>query len=132
MSVKHTTRYSLDNQLSVLPDDTGLPRHAEHRWRERTPHDRDVGLLEAYQRGNDIPHPSVAYLSGKHPSPDRARVYRHGDQWGVVFLICTDHRPETGVAEVVRTVVAIRQYSHAPSKSYLMATGPHHPGGGCE
>jgi hypothetical protein len=28
--------------------------------------------------------------------------------------------------------VAIKQYSHAPSKSYLMATGPHHPGGGSE
>jgi hypothetical protein len=133
-----STKYSTGGRASLLPDGVALTDHARHRYRERTPHDCHVTIREAYRRGEDIRDPAVTRGPTDTRTPQRARVYRHGDDdptgWGVVFLICDERRDEADrpahqVADrVVVTVMDIGGYEHGPSRAYLESHGPH--GGG--
>jgi len=115
----------------VVRDSDGeiaLTNHAFHRFRERTPHDCRVGIRDAWVRGEDLRHPAVA--GGPSDSdPESARIYRHNDEWGVVFVIMENDNSADRANycdRVVATVTALRLYDGA-SSAYLHAYGPHGP-----
>jgi hypothetical protein len=128
------TKYETGRRSTLVEDDVALTNHALNRYRERTPHDRAVGIREAYRRGEDIDHPAVAGSPDDPRAPKRARVYKHGDRWGVVFLIVEEHtpaaeRPAHHTADhVVTTVIHLAGYEHGPSRAYLHSHGPHDGG----
>ena len=108
-----------------------LTDHALHRYRERTPHDCQVGIREAWRRGEQLQHPSVAG-SLDAPTPESARIYRHSDEWGVVFVVAEDESADAGDVpgrseRVVVTVCEIQTYDHGPVRAYLHGHGPHGP-----
>lgn len=107
----------------------GLTDHAIHRFRQRTPHDCRVTIREAWRRGEELQHPSVAG-SLDQPEPESARVYRHSDGWGVVFIVVESHAPDVGLRDdraerVAATTCKIRTFDHAPVRAYLRSHGPH-------
>lgn len=119
-------KYSTSNVLKEsLPGDVAFSDHAKHRYRERTPHRCGIGISIAYRLGEDIKHPGIASkLDSDRREPDRARVYRDRDGWGVVFVVVSDERIE-GSNEVITTVVGLEMYTHSPSVAYLHSHGPH-------
>jgi len=129
-----STKYSTSEREGRIVRDAhgeiALTDHALHRYRERTPHDCRIGIREAWRRGEQLQHPSVAG-SLDAPEPESARIYRHSDEWGVVFVVAEDDSPDagdTGRAErVVVTVCEIRTYDHGPSRAYFHGYGPHAP-----
>ena len=111
--------------------EVALTDHAIHRFRERTPHDCQIGIREAWRRGEQLQHPSVAG-SLDAPKPESARIYRHSDEWGVVFVVAEDESGDAGVVpgraeRVVVTVCEIRTYDHGPVRAYLHGHAPHGP-----
>lgn len=131
MSTKYTTGGSEGRILRDAHGEIALTDHALHRYRERTPHDCHVGIREAWRRGETLQHPSVAG-SLDSPTPESARIYRHSDEWGVVFVVTEDDAPDAGDApdrteRIVVTVCQIRTYDHGPSRAYLHGYGPHAP-----
>ena len=136
MSADHTDHKYQTGRSTHVGDDVALTDHAIHRYRERTPHDCPVGIHEAYRRGEDIRDPQVARSPGDMRTPDRVRVYTHGDgaashAWGIAFLIVAE---ETPAAErpahhdcefVVATVIDLAGFEHGPSRAYLHSHGPH-------
>ena len=113
--------------------EVALTDHAIHRFRERTPHDCQVGIAEAWRRGEPLQHPSVAG-SLDSPTPESARIYRHSNEWGVVFVVAEDESGDAGevpgrAERVVVTVCEIRTYDHGPVRAYLHGHGPHGPEG---
>ena len=136
-----STKYSTGGRARLLSDGVAPTDHAIHRYRERTPHDCPIPFREAYRRGEDVRDPQVARGPTDDRTPERVRVYRHGEDgdpsgWGVVFLICDERRPEHErpshhVADrVVVTVMDIAGYEHGPSRAYLESHGPHDGGVG--
>ena len=109
-----------------LSDDIALTDHAIHRYRQRTPHENAVGIRDAWRHGEDIRHPAVASKKSDHEL-DTVRVYKHGDAWGVAFLVVEDTRKrEDHFADrVVATVVNLAGFEHGPSRAYLHSHGPH-------
>jgi hypothetical protein len=113
--------------LSDPRGEVRVSRHAIHRWRERQPHGCPVSLQEAWRRGERLKHDNVARGDG-HESVAEARIYRHGDNWAVVFLV--NSRLESRVwgsqdKRVLLTVTRVRDYDHGPTRTYLDAYGPH-------
>lgn len=128
MSSKYQT--SSSTMLRGRGREIALTDHAIHRFRERTPHDRDVSIRECWRRGEWIEHPNVAQ-SPDEEHIDDARVYRHGDAWGIVFVVVRDRRPNVvgsldGADWVVPTIINIDGYDHGPSRAYLHGYGPHY------
>ena len=121
-----STKYSADSDNQMLDGEVAMSDHACVRYRQRTPHDCDVPAQVAWRRGEDIEHPQVAQSPGEDKPPERVRVYRHGDEWGIAFLVDRD------ISDVVRkgklvvvTVVHIDGFDHGPSRAYLHSHGPH-------
>lgn len=131
------TKYqTTEREARIVRDEegrVGLTDHAIHRYRQRTPHDCRVSIREAWRRGEELQHPSVAG-SLDQPNPKSARVYRHGDGWGVVFIVVESHSPDAGLRDdraerVAVTTCKIRTFDHPPVRAYLRSHGPH---GGAE
>jgi hypothetical protein len=104
-----------------------VSQHALHRWRERQPHGCPVKLKTAWRHSERLKHDNVARGDG-HDSVSEARIYRHGTQWGVCFLV--DARFESRVwgtqdKRVLLTVTRVRDYDHGATRAYLDAYGPH-------
>ena len=103
----------------------GLTDHAIHRWRQRTPPDKEIGIREAWRRGEAIKHPTVGTLEG-HPPADTVRVFRHSDGWSTLFIVVRDGCAEFGRSErVVTTILVTREFEHGPTRAYLESHGPH-------
>ena len=129
MSAKYSTGGAAGRILRDAHGEIGLTDHAIHRFRERTPHDCDVDIAEAWRRGEPLQHPSVAG-SLDSPTPESARIYRHSDDWGVVFVVVKDQAADAGTApdraeRIVVTVCQIRTYDSGPVRAYLHDHGPH-------
>jgi len=124
-----SSKYSADDGGRRLADSEGEPvhltDHAIHRFRERTPADRDVTIREAWRRGEEIKHPTVAVDADARPA-ERARVFRHSDGWSAVFIVVLDQYDQFGSGgRVVVTVLVISEYDHGPTRAYLESHGPH-------
>ena len=129
MSAKYSTGGAVGRILRDAHGEVGLTDHAIHRFRERTPHDCTVSIAEAWRRGEPLQHPSVAG-SLDSPTPESARIYRHSDDWGVVFVVVEDQAADAGTApdrteRIVVTVCRIRTYDSGPVRAYLHGHGPH-------
>jgi hypothetical protein len=112
----------------LVADDVVLTDHAIERWRQRTPHDCSLDPRIAWDRGEDIKHPEVCQSDGESDPPERVRVYRHGNEWGVAFLIAESQRQDglpSSVPNVVVTVVDLGGFDHGPTRAYLHSHGPH-------
>ncbi len=130
MSADHSTKYSVDNQMNILSDGTGVTDHARHRYRERTPHYCDVPIAVAYSRSERIPHPSLIRTHRHYQVPERALIYHHrGHEWNIIFLINTVGAEVSDVDEVLSTCLTVDGYEHGPTRAYLNSFGPHTPGG---
>ena len=132
-----STKYDPGSETRRIVRDShgeiALTDHALHRYRERTPHDCQIGIREAWRRGETLQHPSVAGALDS-PTPESARIYRHSDEWGVVFVVIKDRAADAGTApdraeRVVVTVCQIRTYDSEPVRAYLHCHGPHGPEG---
>lgn len=126
-------KYSTGRSARLLRDRDGgrvaLTDHAIQRWQLRTPHECPVSIQEAWRRGEWIKHPAVARSDGEGTAPDDCRIYKHGMEWGVVFLVVEDPTPGTATqdaARIVCTVCAIQTFDHGPTRAYLSGHGPHH------
>lgn len=126
-------KYSTGRSERLLRDRDGgrvaLTDHALHRWQGRTPHECPVSVQQAWQRGEWIKDPEVTRSDGEDQAPDDARVYRHGDAWGVVFLVVRDPSPwhtTQDAARVVCTIAALQTFDHGPTRAYLHGYGPHY------
>lgn len=126
-------KYSTGRSRRLLRDRDGgrvaLTDHAIQRWQARTPHECPVSIREAWRRGEWIAHPDIVRSPGEDETPDDARIYKHGMDWGVVFLVVEDPNPwETTqhAGRVVVTVTALTTFDHGPSRAYLHGHGPHH------
>lgn len=133
MSTKYNAGRSQGRILRDAHGEVALTDHAIHRYRERTPHDCQVGIAEAWRRGEALQHPSVAG-SLDSPAPESARIYRHSDEWGVVFVVVEDGAADAGevpgrAERVIVTVCQIRTYDQGPVRAYLHGHGPHGPEG---
>jgi hypothetical protein len=120
-----STKYSVDDRLL---DDIAISKHATWRFRERTPHDCDIRPRDAWRLGEDIKHPSVVQSDNETEPPDRARVYRHGDEWMIIFFVDAAQGESTSPkhkSQLVVTVLSLREVNHPPSRSYLHSHGPH-------
>lgn len=111
----------------LVEDDVVLSDHAINRYRERTPHDCEVGPRQAWAYGENVQHPTVAQSEGEQEPPERVRVYKHGQDWGIVFLVGeADDRPIPGHKPfVVLTCIDIQGFDHGPTRAYLHSHGPH-------
>lgn len=129
MSTKYTPGTTT---LSAGGREIAMTDHARHRFRERTPHDRTPSLEACWRRGEWLEHPEVA-RSPDEERIDAARLYRHSDDWGVVFVVLRDTSPDFGTRSdadwVVATVINITGYDHGPSRAYLHGHEPHAPQG---
>jgi len=127
MSVKYSTARSLTLGTS---GDVGITDHAIHRFRQRTPHDCDLSMREAWRLGEDIRDPAVIRSPDDDRVPERARLYRDAAGWGIVFLVDRDtrdaaeKRPHHGEF-LVASVFSLTGIEHRPSRAYLEAYGPH-------
>jgi len=127
-----STKYdSLSDENPVVSDDESREivwtTHARQRWRERTPHDCGVGMLDAWRRSEAIRHPSIAKTITERGAPEAVRVYRHSDEWGVIFLIGRTDSHWSAYPWAVVTVFRLSMLSHDPSRAYLNEYGPHSP-----
>jgi hypothetical protein len=130
MSADHSTKYSVGT-MNILPDGTALTDHARHRYRERTPHDCDISITQAYSWAEAIPHPILVQTANEDRIPERALVYHHRDnEWNIIFIINSARGAHRDVDEVVCTCVRVEGYDHGPTRAYLNSFGPHFPGGG--
>jgi len=118
------TKYSAAS-TTLLADEIALTDHAAARYRERTPHDCSIPPTLAFRRGEWVKHPQVAQADGHDEPPERVRVYKHGDDWGVAFLI-VDGEAYRGQPWVCATVNRLDGFDHGPSRAYLWSHGPHH------
>ena len=114
-----------------LPDNENRSREVLARPRERTPHDCPMGIRAAWRGGEPLKHPCVAGALDS-PTPESARIYRHSDEWGVVFVVIKDQAADAGTApdrteRIVVTVCRIRTYDSGPVRAYLHGHGPHGP-----
>jgi hypothetical protein len=97
--------------------------HAWKRWYQRTPEDCHLTPAQAWQRGEDLEHPSVISPESEE-APDRVRLYRHGFAWTVLFLIETgDGRP------AIKTVYSLDLMDFDPAIAYVVAYPSHKPEG---
>jgi len=126
-------KYSTGRAARLLRDRDGgrvaLTDHAIQRWQTRTPHENPVSIQEAWHRGEFIKHPEVARSDGEDAAPDDVRIYKHGQRWGVVFLVVEDPAPWRATQSgerIVCTVCAIQTFDHGPTRAYLSGHGPHH------
>ena len=120
-----STKYHANADRTVLDDGLPLTDHAAMRYRQRTPHDCDVAPRIAWQRGEDIKHPRVCWSDGEDTPPERVRIYRHGQEWGVAFLVVRDVSSVDHRDPVIATVIGFSDFDHAPTRTYLHAHGPH-------
>jgi len=126
-------KYSAGGNRRLLRDRDGgwvaLTDHALHRWRTRTPHECPVSVHEAWREGEWIKHPQVAQSDGEAEPPEDVRVFRWGQQWGVVFLVVTDESASpvrTNDADrVVCTIANLQTRDHGPARAYVYSHGPH-------
>jgi hypothetical protein len=128
MSAKQSGDYEYTIDTTVLADGTAISKHAECRFRERTPQDSRIRIEEAYSESEEVPHPSVVRLQpDKYPDTIRGRVYNHSCEWWVVFIINESKNPThpRDADEVIVTVVNPAMYGHGPTRAYLHAFGPH-------
>lgn len=126
-------KYSTGRSRRLLRDRDGgrvaLTDHAIERWRLRTPHECPVSIREAWRAGEWVKHPEVARSDGEDVAPDDVRIYKHGMEWGIVFLVVEDPTPGTSTQNaerIVCTVCAIQTFGHGPTRAYLSGHGPHH------
>lgn len=122
-----TMKYSTDRDHRHLRDRDGgwvaLTDHAIHRWQTRTPHDCPVAIRDAWERGEFIAHPQLAFGREVESGPIDARIYRHGDRWLAVFLVVSDATASAvrdyDAARVVCTIKRARRFEHEPTRAYL-------------
>jgi len=120
----------------LVANDIALTDHAIERYRQRTPHDCDIGPREAWTRGEWVKHPEVAQSDGESEPPERVRLYVHAGEsgsqaWGIAFLVMAHEggaRTYGRVGNVVVTCNHIQGFDHGPARAYLHSHGPH--GGG--
>jgi len=102
-----------------------LTDHAIHRWRQRTPPDKTIGIREAWRRGEAIKHPAVAATEHTQPA-DTVRVFRHSEGWSALFIVVRNGQADFGGSErVVATILVTREFDHGPTRAYLESHGPH-------
>lgn len=109
-----------------------VSEHARNRWRERTPHDVDVTLREAWRHGERVKHSTIV-SEGCDDDCHSARVYRHSDGWSAIFIVVVTRHPEQWGRQAERciaTVLTIDKYDHDPTQAYLREYGPHDQEGG--
>jgi len=127
-----SSKYSTGRGRRLLRDRDGgrvaLTDHAIQRWGQRTPHRCPVSVHQAWRAGEWVKHPGVARAPGEDTAPDDVRVFKFGDEWGVVFLVVADPTPWEGTQDadrVVCTIAALQTFDHGPSRAYLHSHGPH-------
>ena len=122
-----STKYSADSDSQLLDDEVAMTDHACLRYRQRTPHECDVPPQVAWRRGEDIKHPQVCQSDGEDDPPDRVRVYRHDEDWGVAFLVSQYLGDAVRAGDlIVVTVINLQGFDHGPSRAYLHSHGPHY------
>jgi hypothetical protein len=119
----------LSDQNPVVADDENrrvvITDHAVERWRERTPHDCGVDMLDAWRWSEQIAHPGIAKTLDERYAPESVRVYQDADGWGVLFLVSgTDFRWDQ-FPWALTTVWRVDMMRHDPSRAYLNEYGPH-------
>jgi hypothetical protein len=123
-----STKYQPLSDLNpVVADDEDrevvFTDHAVERWRERTPHDCGVDMLDAWRWSEQIAHPSIVKMS-RDSVPESVRIYSDADGWAVLFVV----REPLGwdnYRHAVVTVVRVKAMTHDPSRAYLNEYGPH-------
>jgi hypothetical protein len=123
-------KYSPDRSR-YLTGNLAMTDHALDRFRERLPHGSDLNHQQVYRLGEYVEHPEVAHGSLDRSVPDAARVFRHRDGWGLVYLVTTADNTEGAdrVEYIVPTILRIRDYNDPAPRAYFMAHGPHGTGG---
>jgi|APHM01.1.fsa_nt_gi hypothetical protein len=126
MSAKQPNKYAVGDRVSILPDGTALTKHARHRFKQRTPHDRSIGIESAYAQAEEIDHASLVKMKrGTHPQPTRGRVFNPPADWSTVFIVNEVQNVNLNASDMIVTVAPISMYNHAPTRAYLRAHGPH-------
>jgi len=127
-----SSKYSTGRGRRLLRDRDGgrvaLTDHAIQRWGQRTPHRCPVSVHRAWRAGEWVKHPGVARAPGEAEAPDDVRVFKYGDEWGVVFLVVQDPDPwdhTQDAGRVVCTIASLRTFDHGPTRAYLHSHGPH-------
>jgi len=124
-----STKYETGDRR-LVEDDIVLTDHAIMRYRQRTPHDCSVNPRVAWRRGEFVKHPEVAESDHDDRPLQQVRVYKHGDEWGVAFLVA--HADDAHISGrcsfVVATVIHLAGFEHGPSRAYLHSHGPHDGG----
>jgi len=128
-----STKYSTDGYRRILRDRDGgrvaLTDHALQRWRQRTPDGSSVPIRTAWRRGEWLRHPELIQSDSESEAPADARLYRHGDDWGVVFVVVTDATTDPSpqnTPRVVATIAAVRTFQHKPTRAYLRSHDSHY------
>jgi len=122
MSTKYGSQTS-----RLLDDDVALTDHGQQRFRQRTPEDCSIDPHTAWRLGEWVKHPQVAQSDGQNEGPDDVRVYVHGHEWGVAFLVSEAEQAHIAghCPFIVVTVVDLDGFDHGPSRAYLHSHGPH-------
>jgi hypothetical protein len=120
-AVPHDCPKLTDSRGRVL-----VSRHADHRWNERKPHGCTVELSDAWDAGERLKHSDVA-RNETYDSVPESRIYWHGRDWAVVFLINESHevRRWANTERILMTVRRFRDFDHGPTRAYLSGYGPH-------
>jgi len=121
-----STKYQTGDR-KLVEDKIALTDHAIMRYQQRTPHGCDIDPRIAWDRGEYVQHPEVAQTLDKDEPPERVRVFKHDDGWGVAFLVCEAKQAHIAghCPYIVVTVVDIKGFDHGPTRAYLHCHGPH-------
>ncbi|AFH21993.1 hypothetical protein OSG_eHP14_00065 [environmental Halophage eHP-14] len=104
--------------------DVALTDHALHRYRQRTPHDCEIAPQIAWRRGEFVKHEQICRSDDDENPLINARIYRHSEDWGIVFLV-DRNIGSLGASKVVVTANSIRGFNHKPTRNYLEAYPVH-------
>lgn len=126
-----STKYQTGDR-KLVEDDIALTDHAIMRFRQRTPHDCDIDPRVAWREGEFIEHPEVATSPNEDEPPERVRVFKFKNEWGVAFLVSEAEQAHIAghCPYIIVTVVDLDGFDHGPSRAYLHSHGPH--GGECD
>jgi len=114
-----SSKYGPTDSRYVEPD-VALTDHALLRYRQRTPHGCDIAPQLAWRRGESVKHEQICRSDDDENPLVDARIYRHSEDWGIVFLVDRDIG-HFGASKVVVTTNSIRGFNHKPTRAYLEA-----------
>lgn len=124
-----STKYQTGDRR-LVEDDIALTDHAILRYQQRTPEAVNLDPRIAWRRGEWIRDPAVCESPNHDDPPERVRVYKDSEGWGIVFYVVPDDNPTIAshTPHIVATVINLDGVSHGPTRAYLYSHGPHDGG----